>query len=182
MAKLNITFYFFYYFDFQFLFLSSDLVIFGFTYTCNITNSTSVWSVQFACWRHCSGKQSTDDAQLSELSLKPGMKIMMMGTREEELAGMMEPPSTSVDVVNDFDIEDDEIAIQDRYTVHASGISMELFSGQRIIFTHFTKGRIGWCPPKKHCPYHWGSFRPHRPSTAVSIWYEGRSKSFATWL
>ena len=84
------------------------------------------------------------------------MKIMMMGTREEELAGVMEPPSTSVDVVNDFDIEDDEIAIQDRYTVHASGISMELFSGQRIIFTHFTKSRIGWCPPKKHCPYRWG--------------------------
>jgi len=51
---------------------------------------------------------------LSELSLKPGMKIMMMGTREEELAHVLEPPSASVDVVNDFDIEDDEIAIRDR--------------------------------------------------------------------
>jgi len=64
------------------------------------------------------GKQITDDVQLSELSLKPGVKIMMMGTREEELAGVMEPPSTSVDILNDFDIEDDEIAIQDRYIWH----------------------------------------------------------------
>lgn len=62
----------------------------------------------------CSGKQLTDDVLLSELSLKPGMKIMMIGTREEDLAGVMEPPSMSVDVINDFDIEDDEIAIQDR--------------------------------------------------------------------
>ena len=52
--------------------------------------------------------------KLSELSLKPGMKIMMMGTREEELASVLEPPSTPADVANDFDIEDDEIAIQDR--------------------------------------------------------------------
>ena len=52
--------------------------------------------------------------KLSELSLKPGMKIMMMGSREEELSGVIEPPSTAADVVNDFDIEDDEIAIQDR--------------------------------------------------------------------
>ena len=56
--------------------------------------------------------------------LKPGMKIMMMGTREEELAGVMEPPSTSVDIINDFDIEDDEIAIQDRYIW-----GMRLFGG-----------------------------------------------------
>ena len=61
-----------------------------------------------------SGKHSTDDVKLSELSLKPGMKIMMMGSREEELSGVIEPPSTAADVVNDFDIEDDEIAIQDR--------------------------------------------------------------------
>ena len=49
---------------------------------------------------------------------------MMMGTREEELAGVMEPPSTSVDIINDFDIEDDEIAIQDRYIW-----GMRLFGG-----------------------------------------------------
>jgi len=68
-----------------------------------------------SCLLLFSGKQVTDDVQLSELSLRPGVKIMMMGTREEELAGVMEPPSMSVDVINDFDIEDDEIAIQDRY-------------------------------------------------------------------
>ena len=60
------------------------------------------------------GKPATDDVKLSELSLKPGMKVMMMGTREEELASVIEPPSMPDDVVNDFDIEDDEVAIQDR--------------------------------------------------------------------
>lgn len=60
------------------------------------------------------GKQSIDDLKLSELSLKPGMKIMMMGTREEELISVIEPPSMPADVVNDFDIEEDEVAIQDR--------------------------------------------------------------------
>ena len=43
---------------------------------------------------------------------------MMMGTREEELATVIDPPSTltaaSDDIANDFDIEDDEVAIQDR--------------------------------------------------------------------
>ena len=60
------------------------------------------------------GKPAADDVKLSALSLKPGMKIMMMGTREEELASVIEPPSMPDDVVNDFDIEDDEVAIQDR--------------------------------------------------------------------
>jgi len=60
------------------------------------------------------GKPATDDVKLSELSLKPGMKVMMMGTREEELASVIEPPSLPDDVVNDFDIEDDEVAIQYR--------------------------------------------------------------------
>jgi len=60
------------------------------------------------------GKQSSNDVKLSEVSLKPGMKIMMMGSREEELASVIEPPSMPDDVANDFDIEDDEVAIQDR--------------------------------------------------------------------
>lgn len=60
------------------------------------------------------GKDSANDLKLSELSVKPGAKIMMMGTREEELAVVVEPPTASSDVVNDFDIEDDEVAIQDR--------------------------------------------------------------------
>jgi len=61
-----------------------------------------------------SGKQSTDEVKLIETSLKPGMKIMMMGTREEELACVMEPPNMTTDVVNDFDIEDDVVAIHNR--------------------------------------------------------------------
>jgi len=67
-----------------------------------------------SCKLLLSGKQSADDMKLSELSLKPGMKIMMMGTREEELANVIDPPNMPADVANDFDIEDDEVAIQDR--------------------------------------------------------------------
>ena len=39
---------------------------------------------------------------------------MMMGTREEEIAGVIEPPNMPTDVLNDFDIEDDEVAVEDR--------------------------------------------------------------------
>jgi ubiquitin-like domain-containing CTD phosphatase 1 len=52
--------------------------------------------------------------KLSEMSLKSSTKIMMMGTREEVLAEVIEPPAVATEVVNDFDIEDDEIAIHNR--------------------------------------------------------------------
>jgi ubiquitin-like domain-containing CTD phosphatase 1 len=60
------------------------------------------------------GKPPSDEVKLSELSLKSGTKIMMMGTREEILADVIEPPPVTSEVVNDFDIEDDEIAIHNR--------------------------------------------------------------------
>ena len=39
---------------------------------------------------------------------------MMMGTREEELAKVAEPPADLPEVVNDFDIEDDEVSVENR--------------------------------------------------------------------
>jgi len=62
------------------------------------------------------GKPANDDVKLSALSLKPGMKIMMMGTREETLVDIIAPPKeiTDTNVVDDFDIEEDEVAVQHR--------------------------------------------------------------------
>lgn len=62
------------------------------------------------------GKVVGDDVRISMLSLKPNMKIMMMGTREENLVNVLQ---SSVDkdgceVINDFDIGEDEIMIENR--------------------------------------------------------------------
>ncbi|XP_052772795.1 ubiquitin-like domain-containing CTD phosphatase 1 [Mya arenaria] len=60
------------------------------------------------------GKPADDATQLSALILKPGAKIMMMGTREEEISKVVEPPPDIPDVVNDFDIEEEEVAVENR--------------------------------------------------------------------
>lgn len=62
----------------------------------------------------CKGKPANDDTPLSDLSLKSNTKIMMMGTREETIAAVEKPPEDLPDVVNDFDIEEEEIAIENR--------------------------------------------------------------------
>ncbi|XP_056004747.1 ubiquitin-like domain-containing CTD phosphatase 1 isoform X2 [Ostrea edulis] len=60
------------------------------------------------------GKPPGDDVALTNLKLKPSTKIMMMGTREEELDKVKEVPKDLPEVVNDFDIEEEEIAIENR--------------------------------------------------------------------
>lgn len=62
------------------------------------------------------GKPAPDDAKLSVLTIKSGAKIMMMGTQEEQLAEVIAPPSdvTENNVVDDFDIGEEEIAIEKR--------------------------------------------------------------------
>ncbi|KAL4231793.1 Ubiquitin-like domain-containing CTD phosphatase 1 [Mactra antiquata] len=61
------------------------------------------------------GKAPSDDVVLSEIKhLKPGTKIMMIGSREEDITKIMEQPSDIPEVINDFDIEEEEIAIENR--------------------------------------------------------------------
>ncbi|XP_041369475.1 ubiquitin-like domain-containing CTD phosphatase 1 [Gigantopelta aegis] len=60
------------------------------------------------------GNQLTDDLILSSLKLKPNSKIMLIGSTEDELAKVAEPPSDIPEVINDFDIEEEEIAIESR--------------------------------------------------------------------
>lgn len=58
-----------------------------------------------------------DDVQLSELKIKPNMKIMMMGTCEETIAAANEKPDDIGEVIDDFDFEETEIQTDQRYIV-----------------------------------------------------------------
>ncbi|PIK60149.1 putative ubiquitin-like domain-containing CTD phosphatase 1 isoform X1 [Apostichopus japonicus] len=60
------------------------------------------------------GKAPVDDVQLSELKIKPNMKIMMMGTCEETIAAANEKPEDIGEVIDDFDFEETEIQTNQR--------------------------------------------------------------------
>lgn len=62
------------------------------------------------------GKAASDDTKLSMLTMKDGMKIMMMGSQEEKLVEVIAPPKeiTENSVVDDFDIGEEEVAIENR--------------------------------------------------------------------
>lgn len=56
-----------------------------------------------------------DDCQLSQMKLKPGFKVMMMGSLEEDIADASTPPEDLPEVLDDFDIEEgEEVAIKNR--------------------------------------------------------------------
>lgn len=50
-----------------------------------------------------------DTTKISELFLKPGVKIMMVGSKEEDIDSIDLDPLDIPYVINDFDIEDDEL-------------------------------------------------------------------------
>nr|XP_026691246.1 ubiquitin-like domain-containing CTD phosphatase 1 isoform X1 [Ciona intestinalis] len=54
------------------------------------------------------GKPAEENAVLTDLKVKPNMKIMMMGTTEENLEEVLGPPPDVGEVINDFDIGDEE--------------------------------------------------------------------------
>lgn len=60
------------------------------------------------------GKAATDTTEISSLALKPGFKIMMMGSLEETIVETQTKPENLPEVINDFDIEEEEIAIPDK--------------------------------------------------------------------
>ncbi|XP_059469569.1 ubiquitin-like domain-containing CTD phosphatase 1 [Neocloeon triangulifer] len=58
-------------------------------------------------------KAKDDCIVLSTLKLKPGFKIMLMGSLEEDVLAAAPPPEEEMpEVVNDLDIEDEEVAIE----------------------------------------------------------------------
>jgi len=60
------------------------------------------------------GKAATDDMKIGTLGLKTNFKLMMMGSLEEAIAETQTKPENLPEVINDFDIEEEEVAIQDR--------------------------------------------------------------------
>jgi len=60
------------------------------------------------------GKPADDKAELGALALKPNFKIMMMGSLEQTIKETQTKPENLPEVLNDFDIEEEEIAIVDR--------------------------------------------------------------------
>lgn len=62
-----------------------------------------------------SGGPANDATLISDLNLRPNSKIMMMGSKEEDIAQASERPEGLPEVVNDLDIpEEAEIAIQNQ--------------------------------------------------------------------
>ena len=55
-----------------------------------------------------SGKAAGDDSLVGDLNVKPNTKIMMMGSKSEEIDEVSKTPEGLPDVVNDLDIPDDE--------------------------------------------------------------------------
>ncbi|CAG0887336.1 unnamed protein product [Cyprideis torosa] len=60
------------------------------------------------------GKAAADDVPLAALELRPGFKVMMMGSREEAISKVLEEPGDSIDIVDDFDIGVEFISIPKR--------------------------------------------------------------------
>ncbi|XP_076470994.1 ubiquitin-like domain-containing CTD phosphatase 1 isoform X1 [Babylonia areolata] len=58
--------------------------------------------------------QYDDSTQLSSMKLKPNMKLTLIGTQAHVIAEVREPPPDMPEVINDFDIEDEVVAIEDR--------------------------------------------------------------------
>lgn len=60
------------------------------------------------------GKGSDEECKISSLKLKPNFKIMMMGSLEQDIVEANTAPSNLPEVVNDFDIEDEAVAIENQ--------------------------------------------------------------------
>ena len=62
----------------------------------------------------CKGKPAADDVKMGTLGLKENFKVMMMGSLEETIIETQTKPENLPEVINDLDIEEDEVAVQDR--------------------------------------------------------------------
>nr|XP_018911099.1 PREDICTED: ubiquitin-like domain-containing CTD phosphatase 1 [Bemisia tabaci] len=87
------------------------------------------------------GKVPENDCLLSELKLKPGFKIMMMGSLEEDIADASSVPEDLPEVVDDFDIpEGEEIALENR-EVHLAKIERRVKEHQINILNPPREGK-----------------------------------------
>ncbi|KAL1450190.1 hypothetical protein WDU94_002637 [Cyamophila willieti] len=60
------------------------------------------------------GKSPSDDVKLSETNVTEGFKLMVMGSLEESIQEASSKPLGIPDIVDDFDIEEDQVAIENK--------------------------------------------------------------------
>nr|CAG4651179.1 EOG090X0A5K [Simocephalus serrulatus]SVE94387.1 EOG090X0A5K [Simocephalus serrulatus] len=60
------------------------------------------------------GKAAEDGLKLCTLELKPGFKIMMMGSLEEDITTASTAPENVDEVINDLDLTEEEVALENR--------------------------------------------------------------------
>ena len=60
------------------------------------------------------GKAATDEMKVGSLGLKDNFKLMMMGSLEETIIETQKKPENLPEVINDLDIEEDDVAVQDK--------------------------------------------------------------------
>ncbi|XP_033209304.1 ubiquitin-like domain-containing CTD phosphatase 1 [Belonocnema kinseyi] len=58
------------------------------------------------------GKAAQDEDTIGMLEIKKGFKLMLMGSREEDIAEVSQAPENLPDVINDLDIEEEEVEIE----------------------------------------------------------------------
>jgi len=61
-----------------------------------------------------SGQMASNSTLLDDLNYKPATKIMLMGTVEEKIDDVNKKPENLPEVVDDFDIDKEEVSIQNR--------------------------------------------------------------------
>nr|CAG4652021.1 EOG090X0A5K [Triops cancriformis] len=58
------------------------------------------------------GKAAENDVKITALALKPGFKVMMMGSLEESIIAATEVPETLSEVVNDLDMDEEDVPFE----------------------------------------------------------------------
>ncbi|GLG98967.1 hypothetical protein R5R35_007443 [Gryllus longicercus] len=87
------------------------------------------------------GKTPEDDCQLSTLKLKPGFKVMMMGSLEKDIEDALAPPENMPEVINDLDFEEEEEVSVENKEVHLAKIEKRVREYHINIFNEPRPGK-----------------------------------------